>query len=185
MEINDFLLLDKLHPEGYPLPQEFLGRFDIVIELISRGMPATHACAAAGVRRKDYDYCLRHHEELSNKILAARAIAVEDYKDQIAAAGRDSIKSRTIVDAKGGVTTVKDEVKGDWKATAWLLERFDRDGFGPVAGSVTVNVDVSSMIQDTVRSIAAKASKLIEERAQDAEFREVNAETQQEEQEEG
>ena len=130
IEENEFLEIER-HPDGVPLPEVFLGRMEVCIDLISRGVPAQHACAASGVRRKDFDYVLKHHEILSNRIANARFQAVESLKNEIANAGKLQKRKRTINHSNGAVTTIEDEIVGDWKASAWLLERFDRDNFGP------------------------------------------------------
>ena len=169
IEENEFLEIER-HPDGVPLPEVFLGRMEVCIDLISRGVPAQHACAASGVRRKDFDYVLKHHEILSNRIANARFQAVESLKNEIANAGKLQKRKRTINHSNGAVTTIEDEIVGDWKASAWLLERFDRDNFGPTAGHVTVNVDVSAMIQETVKEIASRNARID---AVDAEFTEI------------
>jgi len=170
--MNPSLDLERLHPPGSKLPQEFLGRMDVVLELISRGMPIGHACASAGVRRKDFDYVRKHHEELSDKIAKAQTEAVEMYLDRIASAGVKQVKKKTVVSGKGTME-IEEEVLGDWRASTWLLERFDRENFGPVAGGVTVNVEVSSMIQETIKAIQGQDAKM---EVQDAEFTEIKTE---------
>lgn len=154
---------------NYQLPNQFEERMEVVLELLSIGVSAGSACARAGVRRKDFDFVLKHYETWEDRILEAKAAAIQKHIERIGQAGGTQTKRRRIVSPMGE-TIIEDEIPGDWKADAWMAERLDRENYGNINTNVNVNAEISVLIKDTVGNIAARIENAKIEEVQDAEY---------------
>lgn len=92
-----------------------------LINLIKKGIPITHACAAVGIDKKTFYNWLQSFPEFHLRVKNAESELIEANINAIRAAGVRSVK-----DDKGKIIGVK----GDWKANAWIAERRFPKEFG-------------------------------------------------------
>lgn len=111
---------------------------DKLINLIKKGTPIIHACAAVGIDNKTYYNWLQKFPKFRSRVRATESAIIQRNIDYIERAARGD-----------------EDKPGDWRAAAWHLEK----RFPKAYGSRAVEIELSGKMDVTLEQLVDGITK--------------------------
>lgn len=172
---------EKSLVDARKLPQEMMDRIKAACLVIEKGVPVKTACNMCRVIWDDFNWAYKYKPEVAEMVDRAKAKCIAEHLESIAMAGMPKKVTKVVQKESynrfgepiNSVETTE-TLEHDWRASAWILERLDRENFGDKTTAVAVNVNVADIITATAESLKSRSATISVESETpiDAEFSE-------------